>query len=55
MPNNSKISVLLEYPIALNRVVTGNFFRLSISANKASLISVVKSTHDPRNGIILAE
>ena len=50
-----KISLSLSYPIALNKVVTGTFFFLSIYAYITSLISVLNSIHDPLKGITLAE
>ncbi len=53
-PNALKISVFVEYPSALNNIVTGNFLLRSIMTNKQSLMSVVKSTQDPLAGMILA-
>ena len=48
------MSVFDEYPKARKSIVTGNFLLLSIMTNKQSLMSVVKSTHEPRAGMILA-
>ena len=53
--NISSISLSLSKPIALKRVVTGNFFFLSIYAYITLLMSVANSIHDPLNGITLAE
>ena len=50
-----KMSRSDSYPIALNRVVTGNFFFLSIYAYKTLFISVVNSIQEPLKGITLAE
>ncbi len=54
-PNISRISLSLSYPMARNKVVTGNFFLRSMYANITELISVANSIHDPLNGIIRAE
>ena len=51
----SRISLSLSYPIALNKVVTGNFFFLSIYAYITLFMSVANSIHDPLNGITRAE
>ncbi|MNX94705.1 hypothetical protein D3C86_1269500 [compost metagenome] len=51
----SRISLSLSKPIALNRVVTGNFFFLSIYAYITLLISVANSIQEPLKGITLAE
>src|SRR5699024_10941121 len=53
--NISRISLSLSYPIARNKVVTGNFFLRSIYAYITMLISVANSIHEPLKGITLAE
>ena len=53
--NISRISLSLSKPIALKRVVTGNFFFLSIYAYITLLISVANSIQEPLKGITLAE
>ena len=53
--NISKISLSLSYPMALNNVVTGSFFFLSMYAYITLLMSVANSIHEPLNGITLAE
>ncbi len=53
-PKAVKISALEEKPSDLSNVVTGNFFLRSIITKIQSLISVVKSIHDPLNGITRA-
>ena len=52
--NALKISLFVENPSALKSIVTGNFRLRSMIVKRQSLISVVKSNQDPRNGMILA-
>ena len=54
-PNRSRISLSEPYPIALSKVVTGNFFLRSIYAYMTLLMSVANSIQDPLKGMILAE
>ena len=54
-PKMFRISLSESKPIALKRVVTGNFFFLSMYANITLLMSVANSIHAPLNGITLAE
>ena len=51
----SRISLSLSKPIALKRVVTGNFFLRSMYAYITLLMSVANSIQDPLKGIIRAE
>ena len=51
----SKISRSCSNPIALKRVVTGNFFLRSMYAYITLLMSVANSIHDPLKGITRAE
>src|SRR5690606_41835138 len=53
--NISRISLSRSKPIALNSVVTGNFFLRSIYAYITELISVANSIQEPLNGITRAE
>ena len=53
-PKTLNISLFVEKPSALKSIVTGNFLLRSMIAKRQSLISVVKSNQDPRNGMILA-
>ena len=45
---NKSIISEVSYPKALNNIVAGNFLFLSILANKESLGSNSKSSHEPR-------
>ena len=51
----SRIALSESKPMALSRVVTGNFFFLSMYAYMTVLISVANSIQAPLKGITLAE
>ena len=51
----SRMSLSLSKPIALKRVVTGNFFLRSIYAYITLLMSVANSIQEPLKGMIRAE
>ena len=54
-PKMSMISLSPLNPMALRRVVTGNFFLRSMYAYMTLLMSVANSIHEPLNGMIRAE
>ena len=51
----SKISLSFSKPIERSKVVTGNFFFLSMYAYMTLCMSVANSIHEPLNGITRAE
>lgn len=51
----SNMSLSLSKPMALSKVVTGNFFFLSMYAYITLFMSVANSIQEPLNGITLAE
>ena len=53
--NKLRISLSESKPMARNKVVTGNFFFLSIYAYITELISVANSIQAPLKGMTLAE
>ena len=55
IPKSSRMSLSVSKPIERSKVVTGNFFFLSMYAYMTLLMSVANSIHAPLNGITLAE
>ena len=51
----SRMSLSFSNPMALSKVVTGNFFLRSMYAYMTLLMSVANSIHEPLNGMIRAE
>ena len=49
------MSLSFSNPMALSKVVTGNFFLRSMYAYMTLLMSVANSIHEPLNGMIRAE